>query len=251
IEDIIANPNLKNTDRIVWSGVRSTDFVETDFSNTTNSDVEATGDLVKIWKIWDNRRKEKHIFLHPQNLTLSTTKFTRLPLFGLRFHPLRKGWLPLPPVFNWKSPQDEYNDAREQARNHRKRFIRKFLYAASAFVSEEEIDKLLNGGDGSFAACSDINSVQGAVKPVDNADLGVASSQGMAVSKDDFNTVSATPSERQGGGEGNRTTATQANIVNQWATVRDSRARIQVAKWLSDIGEEILLTAEEKLTAPI
>lgn len=238
MEDVKANPNLKNLDKIDWPSGRSTDYPE--------DEEHKSGDLLKIWKIWDNRAKKKYLFDETHTLTLLEQKFNRLPIIGLRFNPLLEGWLPMPPAYNWKSPQDEYNDSREQARNHRKRFNRKYIYRIQEF-EEDELDKLLNGGDGTFVKVN--NDLANAVAPVQNADLGQASVEGMTVTKDDFNIVSGTSSEQRL--QANRTTATQAEIVNQNATIRDSKARLQVATFLSDIGREILLQAEENFTAPI
>jgi len=238
MEDVKANPNLKNLDKIDWPTGRSTDYPE--------DDEHKTGDLLKVWKIWDNRAKKRYLFDETHAITLLEQDFKRLPLLGLRFNPMLEGWLPMPPAFNWKSPQDEYNDSREQARNHRKRFNRKYLYRIQEF-EEDELDKLLNGGDGTFVKVN--NDLTQACIPVQNADLGQASVEGMTVTKDDFNIISGTSSEQRL--QGNRTTATQAEIINQNATIRDSKSRLQVATFLSDIGREILLQAEENFTAPI
>ena len=238
MEDIKANPDLKNLDKIDWPSGRSSDYPE--------DEEHKSGDLLKIWKIWDNRAKKRYIFDESHGVTLAEEKFTRTCIFGLRFNPLLEGWLPLPPVTNWKSPQDEYNDAREQARNHRKRFNRKYIYRIQEF-EEDELDKLLNGGDGTFVKVN--NDLANAVTPVQNADLGQQSMEGMTVTKDDFNIISGTSSEQRL--QSNRTTATQAEIINKNSTIRDSKSRMQVATFLADIGREILLQAEENFTAPI
>lgn len=248
IEDLVANKELKNRDQLKWAGGRSSDFVPDEYGMEIN-DLVSSGDLCKIWKVWDIRKKKRYIFADPQGVTLLDEPFKRLPLFGLKFHKNPKGgWYPLPPVTNWKPAQDEYNEAREQARNHRKRFTRKFLYAKAKFTTEEEVDKLINGGDGSFCGV-DGNLDPNTVLPVQNASLDASSTQALMVSKDDFNIISGTSEEQRG--QADRTTATQANLINQKAQIRDSKSRITVANWLMQIGEEILLLAEEKLTLPV
>jgi hypothetical protein len=246
VEDVKANPNLKNRDLLDYSGHRSPDFVKTEYGPEVDA-LCRTGDIMRMWHVFDNRKKVRLLISDPQALTHKTEPYERLPLFDLRFHKLNEGWYPLPPVSNWKSPQDEYNEAREQQRNHRKRFTRKFVYNGAAITDEEEQSKLFNGGDGTFV------KVQGdtttAIKPIDNAELGASSGIGLTVSKDDFNLISGTSSEERG--EVDRTTATQANITNQKGMIRDSRGRIQIAEWLSRIGKEILLTIEEKFTMPM
>lgn len=241
-EDLKANKNL-TTEGLTWAGGRSNDFVDVEYGPEVEVLVRS-GDLCKIWHVFDMRKKERLLIADPQVLLLKKETWERLPLFDLRFHKLNEGWYPLPPVTNWKSPQDEYNEAREQQRNHRKRFIRKFIYNGSSIPDEEEIAKLINGGDGTFVRGA--GDIRTAVAPIENADLGTSSQIGLTVTKDDFNIVSGTSEEQRG--QADKTTATQANIINQKAAIRDSRARIQVAEWLSRIGKEVLLTAEEKLT---
>lgn len=247
VEDFKANKNLKNLEYLNWAGTRSSDFVPEEYGPEIDSLVR-TGDLLKIWKIWDIRKKKYYVFTEGQALTHLEEDFERLPLFDLRFHKLTEGWYPLPPVRNWKPAQDELNDSHEQMRNHRKRFTRKFLYNAAQFDLEEEKDKLMNGGDGTFCA------VQGdsrtAVSAVPNADLGAQEGQSLVVTNNDFNDISGVNSEARSGAP-DTTTATQANIINQHAQIRDSRSRIQVAKWLCKVGREVLLLAEEKLTLPV
>lgn len=247
VEDLKANKQLKNVDKLMWSGARSSDFVPDEYGPEIDSLV-STGDLIKVWHIWDIRSKKRYVFAAKHEMTLYEEIFTRLNLFDLRFHRLPRSWYPLPPVRNWKPAQDEINDSHEQLRNHRKRFTRKFVYNASAFPDEEELDKLINGGDGTWAKTSAMD-VRTAVAPVENATLDASSNTSLVLEKDDFNIVSGTSSEQRGVSD--RTTATQANIINQKAQIRDSRQRIQVAQWLVRIGREILLLAEEKFTLPV
>lgn len=246
VEDLRANKTLKNVDSLDWSGARSADFLEDDWENNL-SDLSNSGDLIKIWHIWDIRKKKRMLFADPQGVTLYEKEFKRLPLFDLRFHRKTKGWYPLPPARNWKPMQDEQNEAKEQARNHRKRFNRKFTYDGAAFDSEEEIDKMVNGGDGVFSKCVPGKN-KDAVVPVSNAQLGPEGLQLLQLTKADFDIVAGSSNQERG--QQDSGTATEANIINQKASVRDSRQRIQVANWLMDIGKEMLLLAEEKFTNP-
>jgi hypothetical protein len=245
-EDLKANKNLKNIDQLTWAGGRSSDFVDNEYGPEIEMLIK-TGDLCKVWHIFDNRKKMRYLLADQQGIFLYEKSFERLPLFALRYNRLLRGWYPLPPVSQWKSPQDEYNESREQARNHRKRFTRKYVFKESAFTGEEEKDKLINGGDGTFVAAE--GDITTAVFPIPNADLGPSSIQALQVSKDDFNLISATSEEMRG--QADRTTATQANIINQKAAIKDSRAKLQVARWLQEIGREMLLLAEEKFTLPV
>lgn len=242
IEDLQANPNL-DTEKLNWAGGRSQDFVESEYGPEVDELVRS-GDICKLWHVFDIRAKKELLIADPQATHLATIKYKRLPIKDLRFHKLTEGFYPLPPATNWKSPQDEYNEAREQFRNHRKRFTRKFLFSDASIVDEEEVNKLMNGGDGTFVRAQ--GDLRNAVAAVENADLGATSQIMMSVTKDDFNNISGVTEEERG--QAGRTTATQANIVNQKAAIRDSRSRLQIADFLSRIGKEILLTFEENFT---
>jgi hypothetical protein len=52
-------------------------------------------------------------------------------------------------------------------------------------------------------------------------------------------------------GVADRTTATQAQLVNQRSSIVEAKQRDQVAKWLGRVGREILLTARDKFTMGI
>jgi hypothetical protein len=248
-EDLKANKNLINVDKIEWAGGRTPDFYPDGMGKTyVHDESNKTGDISKVWTIYDNRSKQKIMLHDATGIVLFKKPFTRLPLFDLRFSPLFEGFYPMPPVKSWKMPQDEINDSKEQARNHRKRYVRKFVYNKAALPNIEEVDKLINGPDGTFVGAEG-GDIERVVFPVPNADLGASARDALVTSKDDFNIASATSEEQRG--QSDRTTATQANIINQKAQVRDSSSRVQVATWLAEIGREVLLLAEEKYTLPV
>lgn len=249
IEDIKANKELENLDKIEWSGNRSEDSssgmtADTEFEE---SQIAKTGDYCKVWTIYDLRKKEKLLILENHSVTLLKKKFKDFPLTALKFVNKLRGWYPIPLVFNWKPPQDEINEAREQQRTHRRRGNRKFLYRDGAFADDNEIAKLEDGNDMSFSKTQQDPSTCIAPLQQTPADPGVAES--MLVAKDDFNSISATASEERG--QADRTTATQANIISQRAQIRETRARTQVASSLEDIGYNVLRTIQTKFTLPL
>lgn len=239
-EDILSTPGLSKAikDEILTSASRSYDF-----STETASEFE---NVTKLWHIWDNRAKEKLLIPDGINLILKRTKFIRLPLFLLA--PIRRtkkrSAFPIPVASQWVSPQVEYNEAREMMRAHRKRFARRYL--ASNNIDEDELEKVIQGGDGSFAIVDDINN---SIVPIPNAQLDPSASTSMLVGKDDFNVVSATTSEIMAAQD--RVTATQSVITDRRSSVRESRSRIQFALFLVKIAKEIILTAVEKFTSPV
>lgn len=240
-EDLKANSSLKNTENIGNLQSRSADFVP---SEDKNQPVQ--GDVLKVWRIWDLRAKKRLLLSDSHGIIFQEKDFKRLPLFPLKFYERRRGFYPVPPVFNWLSPQNEINEGREGMRTHRRRFQRKFFYDSGKISNAPQIDKMENGPDGTFIGVDGDPSTVCA--PLQNADLGASASQSMVVSKDDFNIISGTSSEQRG--EADRTTATQATIISNRTQIRDKRATLVVAAWLKAIGREVLLQMKENNVLP-
>lgn len=247
IQDIKANKNLDNIDKLEYAGARSNDYDGKIGGEILSADAEEdlkSGDLIKIWKIWDIRQKKKFIFCENNGgMTLLEKKYKNLPLVALKFVEKLRGWYPVPMVFNWKSPQDEINEARQQQRIHRRRASRKYLYGQGR-VSTEELNKLETGDDMTFA------EVQGdpaaAIRALEQPPNDSSVAQAMLVSRDDMNIITGTSMEQRG--QSDRTTATQASLIDQRTTLRESRARFQVAKALRRIAFLTLATVKEHFT---
>lgn len=245
LEDLQADKSLTNVDKVNFVSGRSSDFIDKEeVTNNESSDMLKSGDLVKIWNIFDLRKKRKYIFLAHQAITLFDKAFKDCPIVALKFVNKLRGWYPVPMVFNWKGPQDEINEAREQQRVHRRRSRRIFLMKDNTFENEEEQDKMESGPDMTFVKVTGNPREQ--ISPLENAPLDGVVAQSLIVSDDDLNKVSGTPLEQQGMGD--RTTATQATLVNQSAGLRENRARVQVANFAKEIGRLILLTVRDHFT---
>lgn len=192
---------------------------------------------VKVWKIWDMERA-KLITLAPDHAEmgdrlLDYEDFKNCPISTLRYGKRRKGWYPLPPVFNWLSPQDEINDIRQAAKIHRKRFSRKYAILEGSMDPEEE-DKFLYGPDGTAFK---VNK-QDAIKAVEDAPLDNANPQSLVSSYEDMNRVSGTSDEQRGIAD--RQTATQSNIINGRSQIRESKDVARVGNFLVDVAHNIL-----------
>lgn len=201
------------------------------------------GNQVKIWHIWDLKSMQRLLILDAPKVTLFQKKLDFLNLFDLRPDKrlITNGFYPIPPAFHWLSPQDEYNETREMLRAHRRRFVRKFQIITGG-ADDEEIEKFETGPDGGLIKVNREN----AITPIQNADLGASVEQSIATSADDLNRISGTSDESRGVAD--RTTATQANIVNQRTGIRDGKERDRVVKWFSHIGRACLLIVREKFT---
>jgi len=248
LADIKANKEL-NTEDIEWNGARSEDLVDTPTSDSEIEDEKylKSGDYVKVWTVFDLRSKKKILILEDGSKILLEKKFSRFPLTALKFVNKLRGWYPVPLVFNWKSPQDEINEAREQQKIHRKRANRKYLYREGAFADDNELAKLESDIDMSFAKTQmDPTTV---MVPLANAPLDQSVSESFIIAKDDFNIISATSADQRG--QADRTTATQATLIDQKSQIRETRARVQVANVLQEIGFNALHVIQEHFTLPL
>jgi hypothetical protein len=190
-----------------------------------------------VWRIWDFNT-EKYIRFIPGcaeggNRLLAYEDFDYCPLSILRFGKRRKGWYPLPPVFNWISPQDEINEIRNVQRIHRKRYSRKYTILESS-VDEDEEQKFLFGPDGTVIHIKK----EGAIQEVRNEPLDSSNQQSLIVSYDDMNRVSGTSSEARGLSD--RTTATQAGIMDVRSKIREVKDSVRVGNFLSQFARNLL-----------
>lgn len=211
-------------------------------SPSTSDQAIGPNGTCKIWKLWD-METDKFTLFAPDDAKsrgdsiLSYKDYDFIPLSTLRFGKRRKGWYPYPPVWNWISPQDEINDTRQAQRIHRKRFSRKYMAIASRFESEEELDKFLYGPDGTVIK---VNSLE-AIKSIEDAPLDPVDAQSLVIAYDDFNRASGTPDEyRATTVSANRTTATQAGIIDRRSQVREAKDTTRVGNFLCCIGGNIL-----------
>lgn len=237
-DDLLSLKGVKNKDKIEAAAPQSPDkdvvYGDTDYEKMRNG-------AVKIWHIWDIRAGNRLIVLDSPSTTIYEKKFKRLNLFDYR--PNRRtsteGFYPVPPAFQWLSSQDEINETRESQRAHRRRFVRKYQVVAD-FIDDEEIEKFESGADGALVKVKRPN----AILPIENANMGPENQTAMVTSSDDLNKISGTSSESRGVAD--RTTATQAQIINQRSSIRETKERDLVVDWLCDIGREVLLVARDK-----
>lgn len=244
VEDLKENKNYKNTDKLKASGRPTGDAAP----KADDLDSQDHAGMVKVWKIWDHRRRVRHVIPDGHDFFLQTDQpFSFLPFSVLKFYERSNSFYPLPPMFNWLSPQDEINESREQQRNHRRRFETKYT-TPKGKIDDTELEKLTKGGDGTVVIQ---NGDSGGVSPLIPVPTGELSQswQYLAASNVDFQRISGVPDEYHG--VSNADTATQANIINVRAQIRESQARVQVAEWLSNICRLMAMTIIEKMQLPM
>lgn len=240
-EDIVANKKfLKNVNKdFDWAGGRSDDYYFD--ASHEEKDIESSGDYSKVWKIWDIRKKEFNIFnSSPQKWIYSST-FDRLPLFGLKFDNRQTGWYPIPVIYNWKPPQDEYNESREQLRQYRRR-ARQTWQVMKDTIDPDEKDKFIHAPD---ATIIEVKRDQ-AIQPINNAPLDASIANTMQLGSQEFDKISATSNNQRGVSD--RTTATEASTIETRSRVREDADRVIVANWLAEIGKEMLNVIIENFT---
>ena len=254
--DLLSNPMFRISEDSLAQASASTDdaydgwFTGGILDNLSTEGEDRNRDIVKIWHIWDMRDKRKLIIPDSSNEIIYERKFDRLPIIPLIFRPRLQGFYPLPLTFNWLSAQDEINENREAARTHRRAFKRRVIIREDAFT-EQEVDKLLSGGDGTVvsAQTSDVRSV---IAPVPNADLGAQHVQAIRLENNDFDNIAGITAEQRGHpGQEGRTTATQARLVDERSAVRETRDQSIVAEWFCRIGKEMLKQAKEKISGDL
>lgn len=238
VEDVKANPKYRNTSRLKASGKLN------DGDKTTDAEQDRYKGMVCLWKLWDLRARKKLVVAEGHDKFLLEEDYTYVPLAVIKFYERLDEFYPLPPVFNWISPQDEINEVRESRKTHRKRFYRRYTIQKGAMDSTER-EKLETGGDGVIA---ERNTPDDTLAPVIDAPLGGDTDKHLMESRDDFMQITGVGAEARGQAEAD--TATQANIIEGRAQLRESSGRALVGEWLSEIGRLMLLCLIEKMQLP-
>jgi hypothetical protein len=241
LEDVKRNPKYRHTSDLKASG-QDKDLPS---GSAQDEDRERRVGMVKLWKIWDLRVKVKHVLADGYTKYLVEGEpWTYLPLSVLKFYEIPREFYPLPPVFNWLSPQDEYNESRQQQKVHRQRFNRHYTVHQGG-IDQDELEKVTRGPDGSWAWR---NTPDDPIIPVQDAKQDGAAWNNLAVTKDDFQQITGVSGDQRGSAESE--TATQANIIDVRSRIRESAQRVVVADWLSDICLKMLLCLREKMQLP-
>jgi hypothetical protein len=251
--DFYYTKNLKKTKGIKWpeefnNAVVSADFTDTNLfsggENKTKPDflrLLNEGEISKVWHIWDLVEKKRLLLLDDNFESLWEGDCDRISLFDLRWDLDFEGFYPLPPVFQWLTPQDEINEAREQMRSFRRRFTRKYYYIKGA-IDPIEVEKFASGPDGVTVEFKQEN----ALGEIPNSPINATAEQSLIIAKDDFNTISGTSAEARGQNS-DRETATAAKITDSRAQIRESADQLDFSEWMSAIGRATLVTLKENL----
>lgn len=220
------------------------DYFEKDGINGDSAtELANRGELCKVWHIWDNVTKQRLLILDGPFTELYSEDFERLPFATYRADISLKGWYPIPPVWQWLSPQNEVNEAREQVRKYRRHATRKFE-ASKGDHEPDELEKLSSDEDGSVIITKRKDG-QPSVRPIQNPQIDSNIIDGLTMAKDDFDIVASIPVAR--GRASDRQTATATRQIANDQSIVESLEQIDFSRYVSAVGREILLQMGEKL----
>lgn len=200
----------------------------------------SSGEITPVWRIWNNVEQKQFLLRDGDYAELWNSPFTRSPLIDFRWDEELSGFYPIPPSYQWLSPQDEINESREQVRSFRRRFTRKFQYVEGA-IDELEAEKFTSGPDGVLIKVKQPN----AISPIDNPEIGSTANEALIEAKDDFYTITGT--DAQAPQNSDRETATAAKLLATKSAMRESADQLDFSSFLCLVGREILCQAQEKL----
>lgn len=218
-------------------------FTERGYSTDTAQAMVDRGEVCKVWHIWDNIAKERLLLLDGNFEQMYSEPFERLPFATHRSDLSLKGWYPIPPVFQWLSPQNEVNEAREQMRRYRRRATRKFE-ASKGDHEFDELEKMKTEVDGEVIITKRKDG-QPSIRPIVNPQIDGNIEQGLITAKDDFDIVAGIPVAR--GRASDRQTATATRQIATDQGIIESLEQIDFSRFVAAIGRELLLQLGEKM----
>jgi len=205
-------------------------------------------DMVRIWKIWDQREKKRYVLAEGHERILKVSDYHYLPLSVLRFEVMPGEWYPNPPVYNQLMEQDEFNDSREWLRIVRKGTRPRYIYDKASFNSDE-LEKLET--DEFFTMVAAENGNLNSIVPVPMPQISDAVIRTLALADSGFaEQAASSPVDRLTRGAGGKPTATEVEAMGAKGDVRDSYEQQEVAEWLADIATSLIKCALERMTLP-
>jgi hypothetical protein len=242
---------LRRTKGIKWPSGSKNNYLSSEYTSGILGDLKedstvfrnliSKGSVSKVWHIFDQVSHKRQLFLDNQlEEPIWEGELERLPLIDIRWDYNLDGFYPIPPCWQWLSPQDEINEAREQMRSFRRRFTRKWQ-AVQDTIEPEEKEKFASGPDGVIITVKRDN----AITPIQNPEIGATQQNALVIAKDDFNIVSGSTADIRGSAD--RETATKARIMDSRTQIRESADQIDFSDFVTRIGRELLAQTQERL----
>lgn len=204
---------------------------------------ESKDAMVEVWYIYDQRAKQfLAVTMAGDEFMIEPEAYTARRIYDFRQMIPLDGWYPVPPCFNWMSPQAEYNDTRQGQKVHRNRVTRRYQIV-EGLITPTELEKFETGGDGTMVYVKQPN----AISAIQDAPLDRATFLNVTITKEDFQNISGVGGEQRAVPESE--TATQANIIDRNLQVRDNYSQEKVANFLGEIlyGMQRIIDKEVEL----
>jgi len=215
---------------------------------TAESPSDVPPDMVRVWKIWDQREKKRLVLVEGHDYLLKEEEYEHIPLYDIRLEVMPGEWYPIPPISQQLMEQDEFNDAREWLRLVRKGTRPRYVYDKQAFTSDE-LEKFETDEFGTFVGVENGNMQP--ISPVQQPSFGESAIRTLSLSEQGFAEQAATsPIDRLTRGGGGKPTATEVGALSQASDVRQSYEQQEVADWLARIASGLLRTAVQRMTLP-
>ena len=211
------------------------------YENSSKSTRTSKG--CKLWKIWNNITKTVEIHMD-NGPRLSQVAFERQEITDLRWSERSYGFYPMPPVYNWIPSQNEMNNCRQMMKENRQKAITRYQYIENS-IDPDQIDQFLTATVTSLTAVKQA----GAIAPIDNPGNGQPIKESFLFSQQDFNKMAGTSNNEQGVAD--RTTATEAKIIEANANAREADTAEELANFYAATAKQILLTAIENIDIPL
>lgn len=214
-------------------------------ANQHGNIITGSQNMILLFKVWDHRRRVRHVFTADFSRALLQDKPWKVYPFSILRGPgeILDSGFPVPPTYNWRSPQDEINERAERNRVHARRFNRKYQIRDRG-MDPGEIEKLEIGSDGT---CVIVKDIQNTIAPIQDAQLDPRIND-PAAPKEDFIQVSGVGGEQRALADSE--TATQANIIEVNSRVRETVQRKEVVDFLADIARTLCELIQEYWTTP-
>jgi hypothetical protein len=250
VEDVKRCESFENTEDIKANAKMAEGAKDSDLTPIGKDDKtkDVPPDMVRVWKIWDQREKKRYVVAEGHDRILKETGFYFHPLSILRFEVMPGEWYPIPPIYQQLTEQDETNDSREWLRIVRKGTRPRYVYDKMSFPSDE-LEKLEN--DEFFTMVATENGNMTPIVPVQMPQISDAVIRTLALADSAFaEQAASSPIDRQTRGAGGKPTATEVEAMGEAGNVRDSYEQQEVAEWLASIASSLIKVCLEKMTLP-
>jgi len=251
--DVKANPNYKNTDKLV-ANTSVRELLEARGQEGSQSHIGSEGndpdmEFVTLYEIWDSRTNMVYTIAEDFNEALETKENpygfldSRHPYSMLRFNEVPDEFYPQDDISPWVAQQQELNSLRTQMNRHRKRFNRRYVVKEGDF-SEDDMENLRSGEDGTIAETTG-ESARDALVPVQDAGLSNDVYAVEARVRDDITNISGITDFQRGSVQQGAKTATEAAIVESQSRFRTDERIDIVSSFALKIIKNIAMMSQK------